>query len=206
MTGSVTMGGLLEGADMGDTFKRRTRLGGGHFRGERFPFFGEEVVEVVGGEFESDGFVEELGEGGIDAAEAFGLGEAEAWAARGDGESAAGEGFDEAIAGELVVGFGDGVGVDEELVGEGADGGEELAGLDGAGGDGGADLGDDLGVKGSGGAWGDADGEHGDTWERGGCRMCTTWNSTHGAREEAREIFWEFFAVMPEGIKEGCFN
>jgi len=58
--------------------------------------------------------------------------------------AAAGERFDEAVLREVGIGLGDGVGIDEELLGQRPDGGENVAGSDAAGDDGMADLADDL--------------------------------------------------------------
>ena len=59
----------------------------------------------------------------------------------------AGEGFDDALGFEFVVGFGDGIAVDAEFFGEGTDGGEGFAGAKGAGSGGGLDLVHDLEVN-----------------------------------------------------------
>ncbi len=56
--------------------------------------------------------------------------------------------FDDALAFEFGIGFGDGVAIDAELFREGADGGEGFAGLEGAGSGGVADLIGDLEVNG----------------------------------------------------------
>lgn len=54
--------------------------------------------------------------------------------------------FDDALAFQLKVGFGDGIAIDAKFLGEGPDTGQRLAGLEGAGGGGGFDLIHDLRV------------------------------------------------------------
>ena len=65
-----------------------------------------------------------------------------------DAHALAADEFDDAIAFEEGVGLGDGHGVDGELLGDLADGGEEFAGGEAAGGDEGADLVGELAVDG----------------------------------------------------------
>src|SRR5262245_58951131 len=75
----------------------------------------------------------------------------------GDEDAEAGAGVEDAIAFELGVDAGDGVGIDDELTGQITDAGEALVGLETPAGDGFADLGDELAVDGGAAGWFDAE-------------------------------------------------
>ena len=70
-------------------------------------------------------------------------------------------GVEDATQLHLAVGAGDGVGVDGEIDGDTADGGELVSGAQGGGGDGGLDLVDELAVDGHAGVGVEAEGEFG---------------------------------------------
>jgi hypothetical protein len=96
------------------------------------------------------GFDGELGGERFEAAQLFGFEQAGALTA--DVASAAGDGAEDAVAFEILVGAGDGVGVDAEFGGQFADRGEGVVELESPGGNGVFDLGLDLEIDGSSGA------------------------------------------------------
>jgi hypothetical protein len=77
-----------------------------------------------------------------------------------DGAAAVAE-IDPTLGGKLAVGVGDGVEVDAELGGEGADAGKRVSGGEVTGGKVEADLINDLAIDGDGGVEGDGDGGSG---------------------------------------------
>jgi hypothetical protein len=76
-----------------------------------------------------------------------------------DVAAASGHGADDAVALEVLESAGDGVGIDAQIGGQTADGGELIVVAEDAGGDGVADLGLDLEVNGNAGSGMDAE-EH----------------------------------------------
>jgi hypothetical protein len=122
-------------------------------RGEEGEDLGLGEVELVGG----GGDLLEEGEEGLFALfEAGGGG-----CGREDTHALAADEFDDAVTFEEGVGFGDGHGVDLEVVGDLADGGEEFAGGEFSGGDESAELVDELAVEREAGGGGDGEEEGG---------------------------------------------
>ncbi len=121
---------------------------------------GDIALDGAGGDAFEAHFCNEVAEA---LAEVFGLGGRERGggvAGENDGAAAVAE-VDPALGGKLAVGVGDGVEVDAELGGEGADAGEGVSCGEVAGGKVEADLINDLAVDGDGGVEGDGDGGSG---------------------------------------------
>jgi len=115
-------------------------------------------ADVGQGDVEEEGLVEELLDGVGETALALGVGEDLAlFLSNKDADAAAA--FEEAVADQFLVGAGDSVGVDDERLGEDADGGELLAELELAEEDGAADVLDNLAIDGDVAGRGEAEGE-----------------------------------------------
>src|SRR5262249_3749971 len=102
-------------------------------------------------------------------------------------------GLQDAVANELTVGLGDGIEVDEELLGEGTDAGHGVAGGQAAGRDGQAHLVDDLAINRRPGPGGDGNLEGGHAFTN--CTSNTSTVITAAMRLSRPKLV--FFAMRP---------
>jgi len=112
-------------------------------------FFSEGGAEFFGRVVEDHGFADDSFEQGFETPPAFFAGKNLALVR--DEDAASGTGLEQAFTGKVGIGAGDGVWVDDKLLGEGADAGELVTDGDLAGGDGHANLIGDLFIDRSGG-------------------------------------------------------